>query len=290
MLDTTARQWYSSVLGRILYNVACRVCNDNSSGKHYAVHACDGCAGFFKRSVRRNRTYICKNKNKCVIDKYRRNQCRACRYRRCIEAGMNKDAVQNERGPRSQFGDDRHLRRYVYATDTTDWLHRQQEYKITTETPPSLSTPYETFKIDLFVYEMAARILFFMVRWFRSLKQFQLLSIKEQIASLLYCWHEIFLLCLAEYKFDVPWKSIIQTVEYTIFGRNVFEEHLLALNEHVRCAYPLQPLRFNQLKSIYSALRTISSINVQQTFFQKVLGYCSIEVILRSMYETIIQP
>lgn len=68
------------------------------------------CAGFFKRSVRRNRIYHCKNRNKCVVDKYRRNQCRACRYRkfktkiltankffiftskgRCIDAGMNKD-------------------------------------------------------------------------------------------------------------------------------------------------------------------------------------------------------
>lgn len=39
------------------------------------------CAGFFKRSVRRNRVYHCKNRNKCIVDKYRRNQCRACRYR-----------------------------------------------------------------------------------------------------------------------------------------------------------------------------------------------------------------
>ena len=42
---------------------------------------CFSCAGFFKRSVRRDRIYHCKNRNKCVVDKYRRNQCRACRYR-----------------------------------------------------------------------------------------------------------------------------------------------------------------------------------------------------------------
>ncbi|CAF0787381.1 unnamed protein product [Didymodactylos carnosus] len=271
--------------GRILYNVACKVCNDNSSGKHYSVHACDGCAGFFKRSVRRNRAYHCKNKNKCIVDKYRRNQCRACRYRRCIEAGMNKDAVQNERGPRSQ-SDNRNLPGYIYTNDTNDWLHRQQKHQtpLDIQTPPVM--PYEAFKPDLFVYEMAARILFFMVRWFTSLKQFQIMNMKEQITSLLHCWHEIFLLCLAEYKFDVPWKSIIQTVEntradftssecvkqlflmyelhnqinqlhvdyvefyhlkllllgraieYTTFGRNVYEEHLLALNEYVRRTIP----------------------------------------------------
>lgn len=35
-------------LGRILLDVPCRVCQDHSSGKHYGIFSCDGCAGFFK--------------------------------------------------------------------------------------------------------------------------------------------------------------------------------------------------------------------------------------------------
>ncbi|KAF8569845.1 hypothetical protein P879_00899 [Paragonimus westermani] len=95
---------------RILLDIPCRVCKDHSSGKHYGIYACDGCAGFFKRSIRRNRQYACKNRSvtgtktqpgSCRIDKSHRNQCRACRLKKCLEVGMNRDAVQHERGPRN---------------------------------------------------------------------------------------------------------------------------------------------------------------------------------------------
>ncbi|CAH1129456.1 unnamed protein product [Ceutorhynchus assimilis] len=79
----------------------CKVCGDKASGKHYGVSSCDGCRGFFKRSIRRNLEYSCKENGRCVVDVTRRNQCQACRFKKCLQVNMKRDAVQHERAPRT---------------------------------------------------------------------------------------------------------------------------------------------------------------------------------------------
>ncbi|XP_022112631.2 hepatocyte nuclear factor 4-gamma isoform X2 [Pieris rapae] len=75
----------------------CAICGDRATGKHYGASSCDGCKGFFRRSVRKNHLYTCRFSRNCVVDKDKRNQCRYCRLRKCFKAGMKKEAVQNER-------------------------------------------------------------------------------------------------------------------------------------------------------------------------------------------------
>ncbi|CAI5782421.1 hepatocyte nuclear factor 4-beta-like isoform X1 [Podarcis muralis] len=75
----------------------CAICGDRATGKHYGASSCDGCKGFFRRSVRKNHVYSCRFSRQCIIDKDKRNQCRYCRLKKCFRAGMKKEAVQNER-------------------------------------------------------------------------------------------------------------------------------------------------------------------------------------------------
>ncbi|KAG7520363.1 hypothetical protein JOB18_028039 [Solea senegalensis] len=77
----------------------CVVCGDKASGRHYGAVSCEGCKGFFKRSVRKNLTYSCRSKQDCVINKHHRNRCQFCRLRKCLKMGMKTESVQSERKP-----------------------------------------------------------------------------------------------------------------------------------------------------------------------------------------------
>ncbi|CAG5104982.1 Oidioi.mRNA.OKI2018_I69.chr1.g1728.t1.cds [Oikopleura dioica] len=77
----------------------CAICGDRATGKHYGAHSCDGCKGFFRRSIRKNHSYQCRRERDCTIERANRNSCRHCRLIKCFRAGMRREAVQNERDP-----------------------------------------------------------------------------------------------------------------------------------------------------------------------------------------------
>ncbi|XP_069347869.1 retinoic acid receptor gamma isoform X2 [Eulemur rufifrons] len=80
----------------------CFVCNDKSSGYHYGVSSCEGCKGFFRRSIQKNMVYTCHRDKNCIINKVTRNRCQYCRLQKCFEVGMSKEAVRNDRNKKKK--------------------------------------------------------------------------------------------------------------------------------------------------------------------------------------------
>ncbi|CAH1789845.1 unnamed protein product [Owenia fusiformis] len=83
--------------------VLCRVCGDRASGFHYGVHACEGCKGFFRRSIQQKIQYrSCLKNQQCNIVRVNRNRCQYCRLKKCIAVGMSRDAVRFGRVPKKE--------------------------------------------------------------------------------------------------------------------------------------------------------------------------------------------
>ncbi|XP_039486180.1 nuclear hormone receptor HR78 isoform X1 [Drosophila santomea] len=77
----------------------CLVCGDRASGRHYGAISCEGCKGFFKRSIRKQLGYQCRGAMNCEVTKHHRNRCQFCRLQKCLASGMRSDSVQHERKP-----------------------------------------------------------------------------------------------------------------------------------------------------------------------------------------------
>ncbi|XP_070577102.1 nuclear receptor ROR-gamma-like isoform X2 [Ptychodera flava] len=74
----------------------CQVCGAESSGLHFGAITCEGCKGFFRRSVqeRNSQEYKCKKNKNCLITPGTRSSCQYCRFQKCREAGMAVESIQ----------------------------------------------------------------------------------------------------------------------------------------------------------------------------------------------------
>jgi len=77
----------------------CMICEDKATGLHYGIITCEGCKGFFKRTVQNKRIYNCVADGNCEINKAQRNRCQYCRFQKCLHKGMVLAAVREDRMP-----------------------------------------------------------------------------------------------------------------------------------------------------------------------------------------------
>ncbi|KAM8890762.1 bile acid receptor isoform 1-T1 [Spinachia spinachia] len=105
------RTRHMSQAGRVKGEELCVVCGDKASGYHYNALTCEGCKGFFRRSITKNAVYNCKSGGNCEMDMYMRRKCQECRLRKCKEMGMLAECLLTEIQCKSK-----RLRKYTKAS------------------------------------------------------------------------------------------------------------------------------------------------------------------------------
>ncbi|XP_014243594.1 hepatocyte nuclear factor 4-gamma isoform X3 [Cimex lectularius] len=166
---------------------SCAICGDRATGKHYGASSCDGCKGFFRRSVRKNHLYNCRFSRTCVVDKDKRNQCRYCRLRKCFKAGMKKEAVQNERDRiscrRNSYDDqtignslsvNSLLNAEILSRQTGAALEMSHDYDLSNKQVATINDVCESMKQQLL----------FLVEWAKFIPAFLELQLDDQVALL----------------------------------------------------------------------------------------------------------
>ncbi|KAG9491682.1 hypothetical protein GDO78_000275 [Eleutherodactylus coqui] len=71
----------------------CGVCGDKATGFHFNAMTCEGCKGFFRRSMKRKAVFTCPFNGDCRITKDNRRHCQSCRLKRCVDIGMMKEFI-----------------------------------------------------------------------------------------------------------------------------------------------------------------------------------------------------
>ncbi|XP_066483993.1 retinoic acid receptor beta isoform X1 [Tiliqua scincoides] len=174
----------------------CFVCQDKSSGYHYGVSACEGCKGFFRRSIQKNMVYTCHRDKNCVINKVTRNRCQYCRLQKCFEVGMSKESVRNDRNKKKKEPlKQEFMENYEMTAELDDLTEKIR--KAHQETFPSLcqlgkyttnSSADHRVRLDLGLWdkfsELATKCIIKIVEFAKRLPGFTSLTIADQITLL----------------------------------------------------------------------------------------------------------
>ncbi|KAJ7986659.1 hypothetical protein DPEC_G00342180 [Dallia pectoralis] len=191
-------------LGSINYNCTspggmskhiCAICGDRSSGKHYGVYSCEGCKGFFKRTIRKDLTYTCRDSKECLIDKRQRNRCQYCRYQKCLAMGMKREgvSVQEERQRGKERGEN--------EVESTSSFNEEMPVDKILDAELAVEPKTETYADEApgnskndpvtNICQAADKQLFTLVEWAKRIPHFSKLPLDDQVILLRAGWNEL---------------------------------------------------------------------------------------------------
>ncbi|ERE72855.1 retinoic acid receptor RXR-gamma-like protein [Cricetulus griseus] len=295
---------YPSTSPGSLVKHICAICGDRSSGKHYGVYSCEGCKGFFKRTIRKDLIYTCRDNKDCLIDKRQRNRCQYCRYQKCLVMGMKREAGS--------------LKIFPDKSDQTN-------------------DPVTN------ICHAADKQLFTLVEWAKRIPHFSDLTLEDQVILLRAGWNELLIASFSHRSVSVQDGILLATGLHvhrssahsagvgSIFDRvltelvskmkdmqmdkselgclraivlfnpdakglsnpseveTLREKVYATLEAYTKQKYPEQPGRFAKLLLRLPALRSIGLKCLEHLFFFKLIGDTPIDTFLMEMLETPLQ-
>ena len=124
----------------------CHVCH-SPAGKHnyYGGQVCESCRAFFRRTVQsesQGSTAECKLSGQCPIDSKSRKSCSVCRYKKCIQAGMNPNWLMTDKERKMKRG-----RQKLNLVPSQDVLETPLKMPFTMEEVLRLKEMYDDLKV-----------------------------------------------------------------------------------------------------------------------------------------------
>ncbi|XP_075260841.1 uncharacterized protein LOC142352250 isoform X2 [Convolutriloba macropyga] len=127
----------------------CKICSDTATGFHYDVLSCEGCKGFFRRSVTSNTLNRCASRAasgmKCDINIFYRRKCQECRFISCLEAGMRPASLSTTQPGKSK----KPRQNFIPGVPPTSLLqpshpglHHASPYQKSLLSPPSVTSQH----------------------------------------------------------------------------------------------------------------------------------------------------
>ncbi|XP_070156818.1 hepatocyte nuclear factor 4-gamma isoform X5 [Polyergus mexicanus] len=282
-------------------NAACAICGDRATGKHYGAASCDGCKGFFRRSVRKNHQYTCRLMRKCQIDKDKRNQCRYCRLRKCFRAGMKKEAVQNERDRINNRPPNNENQTENSGPSMEDLLMAARHIGMLELGNPKEDVDPSTKRIAGLndVCDSMKEQLLILIEWAKCIKEFETLPLDDKVALLRAHAGEHLLLGVARRSQIHKLTDVLLLGNDCIIMRNYPDAKGLSNSETIRTLRKNIQIKlenyisdyrchltghFGDILLLLPALQSISWQMIEQIQFVKLFGMAHIDNLLQEIF------